>query len=172
MLCAVAHLHELEQFEGAAAAVGARHARVEHGKLDVAEGGRARNQVEGLKDKADFLTADGGKTVAAHFRHRYAVEDVFARRLVVERADNVHQRRFAGARGSDNGDELAAADRQIDPVEDFELIGRADIERLDDPAHFNHGRFLRAHWAAPIIMSISSPEEDVSSPLSVTGVIR
>ena len=44
-------------------------ARVKHRQLDVFQGGRARKQVEALKDEADFLIADVGQFVAVELRN-------------------------------------------------------------------------------------------------------
>ena len=60
---------------------------------------------------------------------RLAVDEDLARRRAIEGADQVQERRLAGARRSDDGDHLAFLDGQADIVERddaafaFELLG-------------------------------------------------
>ena len=74
-------------------------------------------QVEALEDEADLGVADDGALVAAELRDVGAVEDVRAGGRAVEAADDVHQRRLAGAGRSHDGHELAGVDAQVDAVE-------------------------------------------------------
>src|SRR5205085_4550608 len=63
---------------------------VEERQLDVLERGRARQQVEGLKDEADAAVADLGTRVAVERRDLDAGEAIAAARRPIEAAEDVH----------------------------------------------------------------------------------
>src|SRR5690242_19039840 len=86
------------------------HAAVEQGQLDVLQRARARQQVELLEDEADLGIADPGQLVTAEARHVVAAQPVAAARRRVETAEQVHERRLAGARGPHHRAELAGFD--------------------------------------------------------------
>ena len=73
---------------------------------------RARQQIEGLEDEADFAVADFRELVVVHFADADAVQFVMAGGGRVEAADQVHQRGFAGAGRPHDGDVFAALDFQ------------------------------------------------------------
>jgi hypothetical protein len=66
----------------------------------------AGEQVVGLEYEADFAVADGGEPVMRQPGDICALEGKAARGWPVEKADQVHQRGLAGARGAHDGDEL------------------------------------------------------------------
>src|SRR5205814_680569 len=68
----------------------------------------ALEQVEALKDEADFAVANVGQHGAVQATDVLTIEPVRARRRPVQAADEVHQGRFARAARSDDGDEFAA----------------------------------------------------------------
>ena len=102
-----------EGFLGARDALGGGRAVVDEGQLDVVQRGGAGQQVEGLEDEADFLVADAGELVVVEFADQLAVEPVLALGRRVEAADQVHQRRLAGAGRSHDGDVLVVLDAQM-----------------------------------------------------------
>ena len=77
--------------------------------------GGAGQQVEGLKDEADLFVADARQLVVRHVADQVAIEVVEALGGRVEAADEVHQRRFAGAGGTHDGDIFAAPDLDVTP---------------------------------------------------------
>ena len=84
--------------------------------LDVLEGGDLRQQVEVLEDEADLAVADVGELVDVELRDLLAVEAVGAAARRVEAADDVEQGRLAGAGRTDDGDELAGLDLEVEPL--------------------------------------------------------
>ena len=60
--------------------------------LDVLQGRERGDQVEGLKDHADFLVADFGKLPLPHPAHVDAVKEDLARGGAVEPGDHAEQR--------------------------------------------------------------------------------
>ncbi len=89
-------------------------ARVEQRQLDVLERRGARQQVEALEHEADGLVADARQFVVRQRRDVAAVEQVTPGGRPIETAEDVHERRLAGARRSDDRDELAGGDVQRD----------------------------------------------------------
>ncbi len=135
--------------------------RVEQRQLDVLEGVGARQQVEVLEHEADLVVADLGAAVAVEVRDLDAVEHVAAGGRPVETADDVHQRRLAGAGRTHDRHELAAVDVERDAVQGAHLrpahavdavqVADADdrlrrVERLDrrlaGVARAGHGQNL------------------------------
>src|ERR1043165_103234 len=72
-------------------------ATIDQRQLDVVKRSRAREQVEGLKDEADFLVTNTSELVVVHLGNVFAVEPVLALRRRIETSDQVHQGRLAGA---------------------------------------------------------------------------
>ena len=83
---------------------------VEQRQLDVLERAGARQEIEALEDEAELLVADGGERVLVEAVDAHAVEQVRAVGRRVEAAEDVHQRRLAGAGRAHDGDELARRD--------------------------------------------------------------
>jgi hypothetical protein len=84
---------------------------------DVLERSQIGNQVELLEDEADFFGANAVEIGGGEIGDVLFVEPDFARGGAVEAADEVHQRRFAGAGGTHHGEPLAGLDVQRDIVE-------------------------------------------------------
>src|SRR5262249_14347148 len=83
---------------------------VEQGRLDVLQGGGAREQVEVLEHEADPPVTQPGELVGAEAGDLVAGEAVTAERGAVEAAQGVHQGGLAGARRADECHELALGD--------------------------------------------------------------
>ena len=136
---AVGEIDLRERFLGALDAFGSGSAVVDHGQLDVVKSGGAREQVERLKDEADFLVADVGELVVVELADEATAEPVaaFARRI--EAADEVHQRRLAGPGRAHDGDVFALANLHVDAAERVQLFGAhfvclPEVVGLDDDA--------------------------------------
>src|SRR5258707_354166 len=76
-----------------------------------------RQQVEELEDEADLVAADSREVVVGQPGERFAVDADLAGRGTVEAADQIEERRLAGAGRSDNREHLAARDREADGIE-------------------------------------------------------
>ena len=133
---------DLEGVEGAVAhlAGGEFTAAVKHGELDVFEGGGAGEEVEPLKDEAEFFVAEVGEGVAVEFEDVDAIEKIAAARRPVEAAERVHEGGFAGAAGAHDCHEFAAIDFERDAADgvDLDLAGivdAVDVLKVDDGGH-------------------------------------
>src|SRR6187401_1805345 len=82
-------------------------------QLHVVQRGGPGEQVERLEDEPDLLVADAGELVVVHLAHLLVVQQVGALGRRVEAADQVHQRRLAGAGRTHDRDVLAAADLDV-----------------------------------------------------------
>ena len=78
-------------------------------RLDVLDGGQRRDQVELLEDEAERAQPQLGELVVAELREVAALEQHLAVARAVERAEQLQQRRLAGAARAFERDELAGA---------------------------------------------------------------
>src|SRR5882762_9501073 len=85
------------------------------GDLNVAHGGKRRQQVEALEDETDALLAQSCAFSVVEGGKVHAIDDDPARGGAGKAAEQVEKRRFAGAGRADDGDEFAALDREGDP---------------------------------------------------------
>ena len=91
----------LEILGGERVALPARHALVVERQRDVLDRGLEGDQVEGLEDEADEPAAQDRRPWSRRGRcTQLPVEAVLALVVVVEEAEDVEQRRLAGARGA------------------------------------------------------------------------
>jgi len=91
------------------AVLGGRGIAVDERQLDVLARAGARQQVEALEDEADAHVAQHRALIGGEPAHVPSVEPVLAARRAVEAAQDVEQRRFPGARGAHDGDQLTGA---------------------------------------------------------------
>src|SRR5262249_27354831 len=124
------------RIERAFAALVAVDAGVEQRELDVFPDRGAWQQVEGLKHEAEFLIADARQRLAGQRRDVFTVEPVPSRARRVEAAENVHERRLARARGTDDRRELPAVDLQVDTGQRLHRV-LAGVVRLLDVLELN-----------------------------------
>ena len=126
-------------------------AGVDQRQFDVVQRGGAGQQIEGLEDESDFLVADAGQFVVVQFADQLAVQPVVALAGRVEAADQVHQRRFARARRSHDGDVFVALDAHVDAAQRVHLLLRAHVVGLPQIFGADHAGFGRrrrlAGWA-------------------------
>src|SRR5579863_202874 len=116
-----------------------RRAVVDEGQLDVVKSGGPREQVERLKNEADFLVADVGEFVVVELADQAPGEPVASLARRVEAADQVHQCGLAGARRAHDGDVFALANFYVDAAERVQLLGAhfvgfPEVFGLDDDA--------------------------------------
>ena len=90
--CAVPEADGIQGLQGTLAQLGSGQAlaAVEHGQLDVLQGGGSGQEVEALEDEADLLVSNVGQLVAVELRHVEAVQQIAATGRPVEAADDVH----------------------------------------------------------------------------------
>ncbi len=108
---------------------------VDERQLHVVQRSGAGKQIEGLEDESDFLVADARQLIVVQFADQLAVEPVLALGRRIEAADQVHQRRFAGARWTHDGDVLVVPDAEVDAAQGMDLLLRAHV--VGAPEIFN-----------------------------------
>ena len=120
---------------------------VGEGQRDVVDGSRPCEQVPLLEDETHEPIADLGQRIVTQPRHVDPGEHVLATIRHVEAAEDVHERALARTRRSDDGDELASFDPQVDPTQGVHRGRSGGAERLvgrpvalDDPAHRDERR--------------------------------
>src|SRR5258706_4507285 len=92
-------------------------AAVDQRQLHVYDCRRSCEQVEALKHEADVLVANRRQLVVVEMRDIAAAEHVDTARRAIEASQNVHERRLAGARRSDDRHELPGVDLEREAVE-------------------------------------------------------
>ncbi len=92
------------------------------GQLDILAGVQCRQEMEVLEDDADVAAPPTGEPIVRQLIDPHPVDDERARRRPIDAGDQGTERRLAGSRGPDDGDELAAVDLEVDAV-DAELGG-------------------------------------------------
>src|ERR1700686_316937 len=111
---------------------------VDQRHLDVVQRSGARDEVEALEHESDLAVANPRQLVVRELRHIGPVKQVTAAARYVEAADDVHQRRLAGAACAHDRDELAPGDVQVDPLQRLHLdlahaVGLGDALERDHP---------------------------------------
>ncbi len=136
---AVAEADLFEQGGGLGLDLAQRLALNDAGHGHVLDRGELGQEVVKLEDEPDGLVAQRGEARAAERGGGLAVEKDGTAGGQVEGADAVQERRLAGARGADDGDELALVDVERDAPQDLE---RAPIVvvRLVDVFDFDERR--------------------------------
>ena len=103
----------------------------------------ACQQIEGLKDKADFPIANLGQLIVVHLADIDPIQLVTAGAGRIETSQQVHQSRFAGTRRAHDGDELAPLDRDAEVGQRTHPM-RADAIVLAEPFGLDDGRHASA----------------------------
>ena len=106
---------------GNTAITAAGDARVDEGQLHVGQRRRAWEQVEALEDEADLAVANFGQAIIVHLAHVLSVEQIHAAGRHIQRPQDVHQGRFAGAGRAHDGHHLAGVDLQRDAAQGMHL---------------------------------------------------
>jgi len=107
------------------------------GDFDVAHGREGGEKVEALEDEADFGPAHTGALGVGEFGEVGSVDEDRAGGGSGKTAEDVEEGGLAGARGTDDGDELAGGDGEVDIAEGRDLqfagtVGLAQVLREDD----------------------------------------
>ena len=111
-------------------------ARVQQPVGDVLQRAQPLDEVELLEHEADAAAAHGGEAAVAEAADVDAVDADRAARRLLQRADDVHQRRLAGPGRTDDDDELALLDAQVDAVERRDRRGARVV--LRDAVQLEH----------------------------------
>src|SRR5947209_6110888 len=112
------------------------HAAVDERNRDICRRGSSGQQIETLKDETEMPVAVCRQPVMTKCANIFASKPVASFRRSIEKAQNIHQSRLAGARWPHDGDELAVLDRQIDTVESSDTGVRGAID-ASDACHFD-----------------------------------
>ena len=99
MIRAIGQAHLFRQRQRASPPLRRRNAQVEHRHLEVFEHRQLLDQVEVLEYEADPLAADLAEPIVRQVTDIDPAEDVPPAGRLIEAAEDVHQRAFAGAAG-------------------------------------------------------------------------
>ena len=153
MIGAIGQAHDLQGGQRPVALLVAGHmpVHIQHGQLDVFQRRSARQQVESLENKTDFLVANIRQVIAVELGDIGAIEQVYPARRAVQATDDVHQRGFAGAAGAHHGDEFAGLDFQRDPAHRVDVhlprpVHLVDVFQFDDRVHPKTFCLRRTDW--------------------------
>ena len=104
------------------------HAPVKQGKFHVFECREAADEVEALENKADFPVADAREALFAETGNVFPREKIGTGRRRVEAADDVHQRRFAGAGAPNDGEKFPALNLKRDSVQRADFVAAHAVD--------------------------------------------
>src|SRR5271163_4236784 len=125
----VCHAHALEGVLDFLFALGGTCAAIGEWELDVFVDGEITDQVEGLKDEADFAVADAGAFADGEFGDGLTVQEVDAVGWRVQQAKDGEQRGLAAARRTGDRDVLTLLDFKMNFFEGvrFNFVGVEDF---------------------------------------------
>ena len=138
---------ELDEFQKVAGALVdflARETLEVQGEGDVFDAGERGEEVEELKNEADFVAAKAGEVIVGEGGDGLAVDADFARGGAIEAADQVEQGGFAGTGRAHNGNHFAAFDAEVDGVKGDDLT--LAVEVLGDGGQGNHLGYSMIAW--------------------------
>src|SRR4029077_14597376 len=95
------------------------------------------------EDETDFLVTDARQLVVVQFADQLAVEPIVAFAGRVQATDQIHQRGFAGAGRSHDGDVFVALDTNIHAAQGVNLLLRAHVVGLPQVFGADHAGFGR-----------------------------
>jgi len=119
--CTVGKSHELEQFHGSLLGFAAPFAGDEGGDHHILQSRELRQQLMELKHETDMLVAEVGKFVGGQLVDIDVIDDDSAAVGLVECANDLQQGGFAGSGWSDDADDLAFVDVQVNTFEHLQL---------------------------------------------------
>ena len=135
----IAQTDARKRLGGAAAALFPSHARDGERKLHVPEHRLVRDEVIRLEDEPDpVIAVDVPIPVFEVFRG-LPLNDEIARRIMIESADDVEERRLAAAGRSEHADKFARAEFEAHPFERVNAA-RGGFVFLGDVGEFEHGQ--------------------------------
>src|SRR5262249_42769374 len=132
-----AQAHEPERVRGADRSPGAVAC-----ELDVLPRSQAGYQVVGLEHEADVAPPIARERAIVEARELIVPEPDLAGIGTVEAAEEVEQRRLAAARGTEERDDLARAQVQVDAAQGADLVGPGPVDALQGA---DRVRLLTAH---------------------------
>ena len=131
--------HHLQRLNGALAALLLVHTGVQQRQGDIIHSRELRQQIEALEHKAEQAVADLRQLVFVGLGDILARQQVFAARRYVKAADEIHERRLAGAGRAHDGEIVALLDLQVDVFQNADGLLALRII-LADILHFNEHR--------------------------------
>jgi hypothetical protein len=134
-------LDERQQLAGALVDFFSRPAAQVERKADVLDAGERRQQVEELEDEADLVPPHSGQVIVGQVGEAFPVDADLTGGWPIESADEIQECGLAGAGRPDDGDHLAARDREGDGVEgdDVAFAGEPFGDGVEGD-HRSHGR--------------------------------
>ena len=151
-----AQAHILQRFGRPAAALGLGDAGDGQGQLHIGQHRLVRDEVVALEHKADGVVAVGVPVAVGVLPGGDAVDDKVAAVVAVQAADDVQQRRLAGAARAEDGDKFVVAQVQADIVQRFlDKVARAvffsDVVELKHVPCLSGCFSAKAPFVVPII---------------------
>jgi hypothetical protein len=125
-----AQSHFLQHYVGLQQTLGARYATIDKRQRDVVFKIGARQQIESLKHKTDYLIAQAGQFIAALVLNIASIQKIVAAAGHIEAAKDIHKGGFAGTGRSHDRDKLAGhyRDRHISEHRYSTCIGHIFLE--------------------------------------------
>ncbi|MCY1295995.1 hypothetical protein D9M70_453610 [compost metagenome] len=163
------------------------HAGIDGRHLDILLRACRRDEVIALEDEAEGAAAQGRQLIGIEVGDALAVDQIVAAGRLIEAAENVHQRRLAGAGLADDRHELARLDIEGEAVQDLDgeiavEIGLADVLERDERGHGqpqNIGGMRMPRWLRPSRALPLLPEPVVTTifspslrPLLISALTR
>ena len=105
---------------------------VKHRQLDIFQRGRAREQIEALENKADFLVADVRQLIAVQSRNIHAIQQIMSALVGRSRQPmHVHQGGFARTARAHDRHEFAALNFQRDAAHGVDIHFAGVVNLVD-----------------------------------------
>jgi hypothetical protein len=133
-----------EEFAGAASDFAAGPGKFGW-KKNVLFGGERGDELEGLKDKADFAPTHFRHAVFGEASYVFAIEQKFTAGGVVESGEQTEKSAFTAAGGAHDSDELAAGDAEIDAAQDLDAVGWGPDGSCEADHFYNWARIGLLH---------------------------
>lgn len=147
--CPIGQAHSCDGFRRPIVPLGHRNRRmIEERQQNVFLYGRPGKQIECLKHEAHACRANSGQIIIIERCRRRALKKIGTRRMTIQKAENMHERRFPGARRTHDRYELSAFDAQID-IEEYGCFDPVIAIRFTQGSRFDewgcgygHGRMV------------------------------
>jgi hypothetical protein len=132
--------HHAEHFDRPRVALLAVKPVVHHRQLDIFKSGRARQQVESLKDEADALVADVRPLVGGQRADLVVFQEILTAGGAIKTAKDIHESRFAGAGRTHDRDKFAKLDPEADTTQGgyLHIAHAVGFSQIFDPDEFAH----------------------------------
>src|SRR5690606_8737578 len=151
----------IERARGSGMALGSRRTAIEQRQLHVLLRRGTRQQVEALEHEAEVVAAQLRALVAVERLDMRTHEQVLAGAGPVEATDQVHCGGFSRTARPHDGNEIAARDVEVDPLQGLESGGAFTVdlgEAAQADQRLSHRAALPASWSTMTAMpGFSSP---------------